>query len=161
STGIMWTSPAEFDRGSITFTMSAHNTQHDRFTRSATLLVTGNDLSDQHPPVPLAVNGRAVDLAIVDADSAARPAPAILYVPPTGTPARTMLRWAFPYPLRGFTVGLVSLPGTGRSIGTPDQAGPASVTAIGAAIDRLARQPGVDPKRIIVWGEGEGATTAL
>jgi len=62
---------------------------------------------------------------------------------------------------QGNTVAIVSLPGSGRSAGRPDRAGPASVAAVDAAIVRLSKDPSVDPKRLGVWGVRDGATTAL
>jgi fermentation-respiration switch protein FrsA (DUF1100 family) len=35
------------------------------------------------------------------------------------------------------------------------------VAGVAAALDRLARVPGVDGKRMLLWGQGDGASTAL
>src|SRR2546430_2698562 len=78
------------------------------------------------------VRGRGVEMAILPADSALRPAPAVLFVPRSGTPARSLLRWALVPRARGSTIALVSLPGSGRTSGGPDRAGPASAAAVEA-----------------------------
>jgi len=60
----------------------------------------------------------------------------------------------------GYSVMLVSLPGYGLSDGEPDFAGPASIRAVGLALDELRRSSPVDASRIAVWGVGRGATAA-
>jgi len=87
--------------------------------------------------------------------------PGLVYVPPAGVRARGLLRWGKQLAARGYAVLLVSLPGAGRTGGSPDRAGPASVGAVEAALARLAREPGVDAQRIGAWGLAEGATAAL
>src|SRR5439155_1149528 len=79
----------------------------------------------------------------------------------TDPDSRSLLRWAMPYQVRGYTVAIVSQPGSGRSSGLPDQSGPASVAAVSAALERLEHAPGVDALRVLVWGQDDGATTAL
>ena len=161
STGIEWTAPADFERGMLVFRVVAHDAQKTVFHLSTTVQVVGSDLSDLHPPVLLSLGQNRVEMVVLDADSSVRPAPAVLYVPPSGTSARSLMRWAMPYMLRGNTMAIVSLPGSGRSTGSPDHAGPASVAAVNAALERLLHQPSVDPKRVVVWGQDEGAASAL
>jgi dipeptidyl aminopeptidase/acylaminoacyl peptidase len=60
----------------------------------------------------------------------------------------------------GTAILLVSQPGYGRSEGSPDWAGPATIAALSAALDRLENTPGVDSKRIGIWGISRGATAA-
>jgi len=95
------------------------------------------------------------------ADTSARPAPGFVYVPPAGTSARGSMRSLVSMVSHGQTVAVVSLPGSGRSSGRADRAGPASVAAVEAALARLGKDPSVDPKRLGIWGVKEGATTAL
>ena len=164
STGLQWSAPAEFERGSVTFHLSAHDAKKLRYTMSATARVVGSDLSDAHPSILLKAGGQQVELVILPADTTdtgARITPAVLYVPPAGTAARSLLRWAMPYQRRGYVVAIVSQPGSGRSSGTLDQSGPASVAAVNAALERLEHAPGVDAQRLLVWGQDDGATTAL
>jgi pimeloyl-ACP methyl ester carboxylesterase len=159
--GFDWSGPAEFERGSLVLRIVARDAQKKVFALADTVRVAGSALADAHPPVLLDVNGHPVEMAIFAADSARRPAPAVLFVPPSGTAARSLLRWALTPSLRGNTLALVSLPGSGRSTGAPDRAGPASVAAVEAALARLLREPGVDRTRLVIWGEADGATTAL
>ena len=164
STGLEWSAPAEFERGRVVFRLSAHDAKKAHYAMSVAARVVGSDLSDAHPSLLLKAGSQQVELVILPADttgSAARSTPAVLYVPPTGTPARSLLRWAMPYQARGYTLGIVSQPGSGRSSGASDQSGPASVAAVSAALERLEHANGVDAQRVLVWGQDDGATTAL
>ena len=60
----------------------------------------------------------------------------------------------------GIRIVCVSLPGYGQSSGPSRFVGPQSVTAARHAIDLLAARPDVDPRRIAVWGMGDGAVAA-
>lgn len=161
ATGLGWSAPAEFERGTVVFRVMAHDAQKASHSFSATVRVAGSDLADANPSLLLKAAGQQVELVVMPADSSARPAPTVLYVPPAGTPARTLLRWAIPHRHRGYAVAIVSQPGSGRSSGMADQSGPASVAAVSAALDRLGHEPGVDAKRVVLWGQGDGGTTAL
>jgi pimeloyl-ACP methyl ester carboxylesterase len=161
ASGFDWSGPAAFERGTMVFRIVASDAHKNTFALADTVHVVGSALADAHPPVLLDVNAHRVEMAIFAADSARRPAPALLFVPPSGTAARSLLRWALAPSLRGITVGIVSLPGSGRSSGSPDRAGPASVAAVDAALARLLREPGADRARVVLWGEGDGATAAL
>jgi predicted esterase len=68
---------------------------------------------------------------------------------------------AMDYRRFGFTVLLVSPPGTAGSSGPADNAGPASLAAAQVALDTLAHTAGVTPERIAVLGRGAGGTLAL
>ena len=161
STGIGWSAPADFERGTLVFHIGAHDAQKTRYALSATVRVLGGELSDAHPSLLLKAGGQQVELVIVKPEEAVQPAATILYVAPSGTAARSLLRWSLTYRSRGYNVAIVSQPGSGRSSGAPDQSGPASVAAVNAALDRLAHEPDVDVKRLVVWGQGDAATTAL
>jgi uncharacterized protein len=60
----------------------------------------------------------------------------------------------------GIRIVCVSLPGYGQSSGPSRFVGPQSVTAARHAIDLLVARPDVDPRRIAVWGMGDGAVAA-
>ena len=160
-TGMQWTAPADFERGTLVFHLVTHDFQKNVFRSTARVVVAGSQLYDLYPRELLKQGNETVEVVVMPADTLARPAPGLVYVPPAGASARATLRAAIPLRGRGMTIALVSLPGAGRSSGRPDRAGPASVAAVEAAIARLARDPSVDPKRLAVWGINEGATTAL
>jgi pimeloyl-ACP methyl ester carboxylesterase len=60
----------------------------------------------------------------------------------------------------GLRIVCISLPGYGQSSGPSRFVGPQSVAAARHAIDLLALRPDVDPRRIAVWGIGNGAVAA-
>jgi dienelactone hydrolase len=60
----------------------------------------------------------------------------------------------------GIRIVCVSLPGYGHSSGPSRFVGPQSVSAARHAIDLLALRPDVDPRRVAVWGMGDGAVAA-
>ena len=160
-TGLDWSAPANFERGSVTFRLYAHDAKKVSHALSVTLAVTGNALYDLHPPVLLDVGSRKVEVVHMSVDASVQPGSGVLYVPPAGVSARSMMRWASQLVWRGHAVSIVSLPGSGHSTGAADRAGPASVGAVEAALDRLAHEPDVDRARLAIWGLGEGATAAL
>ena len=161
TTGMQWSSPADFERGTIVFRLVTHDGQKNVYHSSARVIVAGNSLYEKYPRELLKSGRDVVDVVVMTADTSARPAPGLLYVPPAGVSARACMRQFVPVVAIGNTVAIVSLPGAGRTSGRADRAGPASVAAVDAAITRLAKDPSVDPKRIGVWGLAEGATTAL
>jgi dienelactone hydrolase len=161
STGMQWTSPADFERGTIVFRLVTHDGQKNVYHSTARVTVAGNYLFDKYPRELLKSGRDVVDVVVMSADTSARPAPGLLYVPPAGVSARACMRQFVSLVSIGNTVAVVSLPGAGRSGGRADEAGPASVAAVDAAIARLAKDPSVDPKRIGIWGVEDGATTAL
>lgn len=160
ATGVIWSAPAEFERGSLVFRIVAHDAQQHTFEYRTPVVVAGSQLAEQAPPRLVEAAGARTDYFLL-ADSAAGAAPALVYLPPAGVPARSLLRWAHLAGARGYAVAVVSLPGAGRSSGNADAAGPASVALVRAALDRIARDPHVDPSRIVLWGSEDGATTAL
>ena len=161
TTGMQWTSPADFERGAIVFRLVTHDGQKNVYHSTARVTVAGNYLFDKYPRELLKSGRDVVDVVVMSADTSARPAPGLLYVPPAGVSARACMRQFVSLVSIGNTVAVVSLPGAGRSGGRADEAGPASVAAVDAAIARLAKDPSVDPKRIGIWGVDDGATTAL
>src|SRR5262249_47693699 len=165
TTGMQWTAPADFERGTLVFRVVSHDAQKNVFVSTARLVVAGSDLYDKYPAELLRMGSKPgrgkAEVVVMPADSAHRPAPGVLYVPPTGMSARATMRMAASLVARGQTVALVSLPGAGRTTGRPDRAGPASVAAVEAALKRLARETSVDTSQLAVWGVGDGGTAVL
>jgi dipeptidyl aminopeptidase/acylaminoacyl peptidase len=60
----------------------------------------------------------------------------------------------------GIQVACVSIPGYGRSSGPGRFVGPQAVAAAHRALDILASRPDVDPSRLGVWGQSDGAVAA-
>jgi hypothetical protein len=160
TTSLQWNAPADFARGSLTFRLVLHDGRKQPHVVSASAVVAGSELSDAHPSEILNAGADSVEVILFKPE-AGSPAPGVVYTPPAGTRARSLLRWGRQLSARGHAVAVVSLPGAGRSSGRADRAGPASVAAVDAAIARLEREPGVDPKRLSAWGVGEGATATL
>jgi len=161
SAGMQWSAPADFERGSVVFRLVTHDGQKNVYHSSARAIVAGSALLDKFPGELIKQGREVVDVVVMAADTSARPAPGLVYVPPAGVSARGSMRSLVAMVSHGETVAVVSLPGTGRSSGRADRAGPASVAAVEAALARLEKDPSVDPKRLGIWGMNEGATTAL
>ena len=161
TSSLSYGAPADFERGTLRFRVSGHDSQNHRGAAEFEVQVTGSDLGDAHPPILLEMGAARTDLVFLAADSAKGPTATVLYVPPSGTAARSLMRWTQLLRLRGYNVAIVSLPGWGRSTGAEDAAGPASAAAVTAAVQRLRKLPLVDAARIAVWGEREGANAAL
>jgi alpha/beta superfamily hydrolase len=153
--------PAECSRGRATVRLWLHDSKDRVSNVSDEVTILGSDLDDRAPSLQISASGRASELVIVRPDSLAWPAPVVLVLPPAGVRARSLVRWSLGMVERGYTVALLGPPGTGGSQGPDDRSGPASVAAVDAALARLKREPAGDAKRTVLWGELEGATTAL
>ena len=88
------------------------------------------------------------------------PRPAMLVLNGEQGNARECIKSVADFATMGIRVMCVSLPGYGRSSGPGRFVGPQSVATARHAIDLLAARPDVDPKRIAVWGMGDGAVAA-
>lgn len=126
------------------------------------IMLDGGVLTDAFPSRTLtAANARSVEVVAATPMNATAPAPGILLVHGEGANARRQLRQIKQLADRGYGVVAVSQPGYGTSAGPADLAGPATIAALEAALAELKRMPGIDPKRIAVWGVGRGGTAAL
>jgi hypothetical protein len=152
--------PAECTRGELRFRLWVHGAKQVSNV-VATVAVTGSDLDERTPSLELDAGGRKAELVIVRPDSAVWPAPTLLVLPPAGVRARSLVRWSLAMTERGLAVALLGPPGTGASQGPDDRSGPASLAAVESALARLAREPACDARRRLLWGEAQGATTAL
>ena len=160
-TGMVWNAPADFERGSLRFRLQVHDAQKQVHRLEASVVVAGSDFYDLYPAAMLEAGTGRVEVVHMPAPEASRPAPGVVYVPSQGMSARIAMRWTRQLRNRGYSVTVVSLPGSGRSTGSADRAGPASVAAVEAALASVARRPDVDSKRLAIWGVGEGATAGL
>jgi dienelactone hydrolase len=88
------------------------------------------------------------------------PRPAMLVLNGEKGNAHECIKSVADFATMGIRVLCVSLPGYGRSSGPGRFVGPQSVDTGRHAIDLLVARPDVDPKRIAVWGMGDGAVAA-
>ena len=153
--------PAECSRGRVNVRLWLHDSKNRVSSVSDEVTIVGSDLDERAPSLQLKASGRTVEFVIVRPDSSAWPAPVLLVLPPAGVRARSLVRWSLGMVERGYTVALLGPPATGLSQGPDDRSGPASVAAVDAALASLQREPACDAKRVVLWGELEGASTAL
>lgn len=155
--------PASAESARLTLHAYGHNAKGLPYAFSTTTLAVPGELSRAHPSKFVTVAGRKVETVFFSAQEEslkALKAPGILLIHGENSHARTLLSLANRLSRVGFAIMLVSQPGYGLSEGSPDWAGPATVAALGAALDRLEAEPSVDPKRIGIWGLARGATAA-
>jgi len=153
-----WAAPALVDTGRLTLELDAHDSLGTAYHLTASVALAPGSYSEEHPSEILTVDGKRVEVIYVAPEDSVRPAPGVLLVHGHAHYARQMLRVARTLHRAGFAVMLVSQPGYGRSEGPPDLMGPHTIAAASAAMDRLAREPGVDPGRLGAWGVSRGAT---
>ena len=143
----------------LTFRLYTHQSTGRLSPLLARTEVWPGPTSARYPSRFIKVDGRTVEYLIVPAaDSAA--APGLLLIHGHGSNARLMLGRAIQLSRRGYAVMVASAPGYGVSTGPADFGGPVTLKAMGAALDVLVKTPGVDPKRIAVWGVSRGAGVA-
>jgi len=147
--------PALMSRGRLELRFRFHDAKHRDWIATRDVVVAGDALAERFPVAGLAVEGHAADLLVMPAASPEPPAAGVLFVAPAGVAPASLRRWALTVRDRGYAVAVVG------AVRPDDAAGPASVAAVRAALERLAGTPGTDPQRIVLWGEDEGATTAL
>jgi hypothetical protein len=161
SARITYGAPAEFDRGTLRFVLHSHDANNVTYASETVVTITGSDFSDAHPAIVIEAGKQRTDMVLMRAATETKTGPTVLIVPPAGVAARSLMRWSHLLLGRGYHVAIVSLPGAGRANGDWDGAGPGSVALVRAAVARLRTLPGVDPARIVLWGDGEGADVAL
>ncbi len=153
--------PAEADQALLVFRFFAHDHEGHVVSLADTVHASGSVLSTLCPSEIIRVRGRDVEIVRVASRSGAAPSPGILVLPAEGSGARSMLVTAVRVARLGYALVLVSPTGAGRSTGPDDFAGPMSIAAAAAALDTLARMPGVDAGRLAVWGTSNGGTLGL
>jgi pimeloyl-ACP methyl ester carboxylesterase len=151
---ISYVMPATAEHAHLGFRLVLHRADKTTSTLHTEVEAMPGPISRDHPSKFLNVHGKRVEYVLFSAgrDSA----PGLLFVHGRGANARTMLRNAMRIAPLGYTVMLVSMPGYGQSEGPADVAGPLTIAALGAALDQLKATPGVNPKRVAVWGVALG-----
>jgi dipeptidyl aminopeptidase/acylaminoacyl peptidase len=86
--------------------------------------------------------------------------PALLLIPGHQRSARDYLGLGAAFASAGFACLAVSQPGFGRSEGGADFAGPRTLAALRAGLERFKREPYVDAGRLGVYGYSRGAMAA-
>lgn len=159
SRSVAWSAPATIEHGRASIEIDMHDSSGASRRLTASARIEPGPYSKLHPSDLLVVGGRKVEVVYVaPADSSALPAPGVLLVHGHAHHARQMLRRARTLSREGFAVMLMSQPGYGLSEGPADEMGPRTIAAASAALDRLARSPGVDSTRLGALGFSRGAT---
>lgn len=159
SSGFDWTAPADFTLGTLRFRLFLHDAHKQSMEIATSVPVAGSELDEAYPSRTVGTPG--TEVIVVPADSSRQPAPALVVALEPGVSARSQTRWAHALRNRGFAIVLTSAPGWGRSRGISDRCGAADVMAVDAGILTALKEPGIDPKRIVLWGHGHGGTSAL
>ena len=150
-----YVAPAIAEHARLTFRLVVSRADKSRTTLTTVVEAMPGPISRDHPSEFITVNGRRVEVVFFTADHDS--APGLLVVHGRGGNARTLLRMGTRLVQLGYAAMMVSMPGYGQSEGPPDAAGPLTVQAVGAALDRLEATAGVDAKRVGAWGISNGA----
>ncbi len=155
---LVYQGPAVAEHARLTFRAWVHGAEVPATVLSATAEVMPSAFSREHPSeFVTTAAGRKVEVVFLPAvTTRSAGAPGVLMVHGHGSHARLMLAAARALADSGFAVMAVSQPGYGRSEGPADYIGPATIAAVGAALDDLAKRPGVDPTRHGAWGASRG-----
>ncbi|MEO5616367.1 MAG: prolyl oligopeptidase family serine peptidase [Candidatus Eisenbacteria bacterium] len=150
--------PATCETGTLSFELFCHRTDGSKVSiQSTKIQLTPGPVSAQHPSEFLTVGGRKVEVMVFPSRKEGL-APGLLFIHDEASHARLLMATGLQLSARGYTVLFASMPGYGLSEGSPDSAGPRTVAALGAALDRLKRVPGVDATRLAAWGVSRGAS---
>jgi hypothetical protein len=145
----------------ITLRFFLHGLHVPAFALADTLGIDGVDPVRLYRPRVVTLNGRATELTEVPASGLSEGGTGVLLLRDPDSRLEDDVQVAFTLARSGMSVLIVSPPGVGGSKGPADYAGPASLAAARAALDTLARMPGVSPSRLAAWGAGWGGTLAL
>jgi dienelactone hydrolase len=156
---IQHSGPALAERARLTYSLHCHRSTGAPFTLK-TVVEAKPGGSAAYPSTLLDVGGRKVELVMVPALRDTGRGPGVFLIHGHGTHARHSIRSARQLAVRGYSVGIVSMPGYGQSAGPADFMGPATVAAAQAALDHFRASGKVDPQRIVAWGQSRGATVA-
>jgi pimeloyl-ACP methyl ester carboxylesterase len=144
----------------VRLSLCAHSMRTPSFVVSADVQAQGYDPSRIFPATRIRVAQRDARLTRVPAGDLANGAGILMIRDPDAAGEADLLT-AIQYRRSGYSFVLLDPPGSGPSGGGGDDCGPASLAAAQAALDTLARLPGVSPSRLGVWGRRSGGTLAL
>ncbi len=158
--------PAMAERAKLTFHLLTHDAAHQAHDLVCVVEAGPGPLSERYASRFLTVGGRQVEYVLIPSlkdtsAGAGADRPGLMLIGDESESARRMLRDGLVMAHRGYTTLLLSAPGYGRSRGPADFMGPATLGAATAALELLEKTPGVDPRRVAVWGKGRGATVAM
>ncbi len=154
--------PARFETGRVTLRMYGHTAGVEGAlpALTATTELLPGPFHAAYPSTIEPAGKGKVELVCLAPGNSEGKAPGVLFVHDESSHARRKLEVARFLQQRGYAVVLVSLPGSGASSGPPDWCGPATRAALETALRKLASLPGVDPAKLVVWGQSRGATAA-
>jgi len=154
--------PAVTEQADIRLMLHTHTADGRFFVDSALVRAKSGSSWREFRSVLVPVGKNKVEMVFVPPQvNYEGPMPGVLLIHGDGTDARRMIPTAWLIGTEGYAVMVVSQPGYGRSEGSPDFVGPATMRAVNAAFDRLRRSPGVDSNRVAVWGGSRGAAAAM
>jgi dienelactone hydrolase len=154
-----FSSPVSCEWGDMRVVAWGHDSEKRVHQVEATVRIAPGRFAREHPSRFVTSQGQRCELVVARPDSTpAGGAPAVLLVHGHGSHARKLMPVLSTLAGRGYVAMAVSMPGYGLSGGKADFMGPATVQALSDAYDALRREPGVDARRIGVWGWSRGAT---
>jgi len=160
STTVTFTGLAACEHARLTFRLYAHTTQGVPYDATGQVETGPSLVQRSFPSTFINDKGQRVETVFMAERWPQVSSPGILLVHPEGSHARRMLPLAWSLSSAGYATMMVSLPGYGQSSGPSDFGGPATVRALGLALDALRRSPQIDSSRIAIWAVSRGATAA-
>ena len=151
---------AVFEHARLILRYYSHDQDGGRYTAADTVEMLPAALCQQNPSVSFSSDGHDVEYYYLRGLGGGGSTPTVLLIHGDETHARSLLPLASELANKGYNVMAISLPGYGRSAGTPDLAGPASMRAAETALRALKSSRGVDSTRIVVWGIERGGSVS-
>jgi dienelactone hydrolase len=158
SVTIQYQSPAQFEKGTLDFTLYAHRGNKEKITLKSHVEAQSGVMA-AFPSRTAIARGHKVEWVYMPSNTGV-PSPGVVIVHGHASHARMMMRAGQLFVNQGYSVALVSMPGYGLSEGPADLMGPQTVAAVSAAMDSFVRMAEVDRKRLGVIGVSRGATVA-
>ncbi len=152
--------PAGDTDASIALTLNAHTMRQPSIQLRDAVFARAFDLRRVCPSRVVKLAGRDVEMALLVAGDNTNGA-GVLLLPDASGNGDAERRLAIQLARGGFSSLVLLPPGSGRSKGPDDFAGPASLAAAQAALDTLAARGAGQEAKLAVWGRGHGGTLAL